>query len=99
MGIHKGDMGLWEYHGDRGKAYRKVWSQGTGKRREKESHPGRDCQTESVETREGCKKTDQVELLFGRLLDDSHIQEGGTPRVGTDEERSCEADQKSPTEI
>ena len=31
--------------------------------------------------------------------DDSHIQEGGTPRVGTDEERSCEADQKSPTEI
>ena len=37
---------------------RKVWSQGTGKRREKESHPGRDCQTESVETREGCKKTD-----------------------------------------
>lgn len=39
MGIHKGDMGLWEYHGDRGKAYRKVWSQGTGKRREKKATP------------------------------------------------------------
>ena len=45
------------------------------------------------------QETDQVEFLSGRLLDDSHIQEGGTPRVGTDEERSCEADQKSPTEI
>lgn len=94
MGIHKGDMGLWEYHGDRGKAYRKVWSQGTGKRREKESHPGRDCQTESVETREECKKTDQVELLFGRLLDDSHIQEiQAVQQAGLQHESSMEIEE------
>ena len=63
MGIHKGDMGLWKYHGDRGKAYRKIWSQGTVKRREKESHSGRECQTESVEKGKRCQETDQVEFL------------------------------------
>ena len=65
----------------------------------KQNQWGRYQKAEQVETRAGPEKTDQVEFLSRRLLDDSHIQEGGTPRVGTDEERSCEADQKSPTEI
>lgn len=45
------------------KAYRKVWCQGTGKRRKEESHSGRDSQTESVEKTERCQETDQVELF------------------------------------
>ena len=63
VGIHQRDMGFWQHHRDRGKAYRKVWCEGTGKRRKEEGHPGRDSQTESVEKTERCQETDQVELL------------------------------------
>ena len=67
-------MGLWRDHGDRGKAYREVWSQGTEETGEEKGNPRRYREKKPVEKGKRPPPINQMEFLTRGLLVHPDIQ-------------------------